>query len=72
MTEHEHECRRCGRGIACNLPGCDVIGPTSLPVWEGDNSGCVCEPHAYVAPAVSRWRTCALCGQGANGSIHRY
>jgi hypothetical protein len=28
------------------------------------------EPHAYV-PERGGWRTCAICGQGANASIHR-
>lgn len=37
---HDHECRRCGTAIECNLAGCDADGPTTLPVWEGDNIGC--------------------------------
>ncbi len=28
-------------------------------------------PHAYVAPAVRQWRTCAYCGIGANAKVHR-
>lgn len=28
-------------------------------------------PHRYVPPNVSRWRTCEVCGRGANQSIHR-
>lgn len=28
-------------------------------------------PHRYVATAVSTWRTCALCGRGANAAIHK-
>jgi hypothetical protein len=28
-------------------------------------------PHAYVPSGVPRWRTCQLCGIGANASIHR-
>lgn len=28
-------------------------------------------PHRYVRPDVPRWRTCALCGIGANAEIHR-
>lgn len=28
-------------------------------------------PHAYVAPSVPQWRTCAVCGVGANASVHR-
>lgn len=40
MHRHGHTCRRCGSGIECDLEGCDSIGPTTLPVWEGDNVGC--------------------------------
>lgn len=28
-------------------------------------------PHAYVSTGVSHWRTCAVCGQGANAQVHR-
>ena len=28
-------------------------------------------PHRYVPTGAARWRTCALCGVGANASIHR-
>lgn len=28
-------------------------------------------PHAYVSQEVPHWRTCALCGAGANAKIHR-
>lgn len=28
-------------------------------------------PHFYVPPDVRTWRTCKLCGRGANHSIHR-
>lgn len=28
-------------------------------------------PHRYVRPATPGWRTCTLCGIGANAEIHR-
>ena len=29
------------------------------------------KPHAYVREGVGRWRTCAVCGRGANAQIHK-
>lgn len=29
------------------------------------------EPHLYVSQGVPGWRTCALCGVGANAGIHK-
>jgi 2'-5' RNA ligase len=29
------------------------------------------KPHAYVPQGVGTWRTCAVCGLGANSSVHR-
>lgn len=29
------------------------------------------EPHAYIPQGVPGWRTCDLCGAGANARIHR-
>lgn len=29
------------------------------------------EPHQYVAEGPSQWRTCAVCGRGANAGIHK-
>jgi hypothetical protein len=29
------------------------------------------EKHAYVSQEVPTWRTCAMCGCGANAKIHR-
>ena len=29
------------------------------------------QPHAYVGWPNSRWRTCQVCGIGANATIHR-
>lgn len=31
----------------------------------------VTERHAYVPQGVPTWRTCKLCGRGANAAIHR-
>jgi hypothetical protein len=29
------------------------------------------QPHTYKATGTPKWRTCALCGQGANATVHR-
>lgn len=36
-----------------------------------ENSPRTNEPHAYQAIGTPGWRTCALCGAGANATIHR-
>lgn len=27
--------------------------------------------HRYVAPMIASWRTCQVCGHGANSSLHK-
>lgn len=46
--------------------------------WEWDEGeaerhgpGCRLTPHRYVPTGVSHHRTCDICAQGANASIHR-
>lgn len=46
---HTHECRRCSSSIECDLPGCEAVGHTTLPVWEGDNVGCPNEIAEHMA-----------------------
>jgi hypothetical protein len=29
------------------------------------------QPHVYIPLGVPTWRTCALCGRGANARVHR-
>lgn len=40
---------------------------TATQSWDYSNP----YPHSYQSMDVPNWRTCALCGAGANAKIHR-
>ena len=47
MSDHTHECRRCGADIDCGRPDAECV-------WEGDNVGCPDELAEYAAEPCKR------------------